>query len=258
MNFSRIRSSIEKISLINGIISLSLTNPAPVGIEMFDVRGNLLKKAFERSASAGDYQFDVTKDPLSANLILIRVSIGQQSSTFRYAPLKKGNTKVASPIAISLTGRTGLAKKAATVDTLEASASGYISNNVAVSSYQGVVNITLDSMALAKFSFFVASLKALVELSKSSNGFGGDLRFGKTGQGAGLLGADSICQRIAEKSMPGSKVKIWRAFLSAAKGPNGQQVNAIERIGQGPWYDRLGRIVSPDIKGLLSARPMRR
>jgi hypothetical protein len=117
------------------------------------------------------------------------------------------------------------------------------------------VNITMDTMALGKFSFFVTSLKALQELSGSQNGFGGDFRFGKTSQGAGLLGADSICQCIAEKSMPGSKVKQWRAFLSVTKDASGQQVNAIDRIGQGPWYDRLGRVLSPDLKGLLATRP---
>mgnify|MGYP003541606380 CR=1 FL=1 len=36
-------------------------------------------------------------------------------------------------------------------------------------------------MTLAKFSFFVTSLKAIQELSKSTNGFGGDLRFGVVG-----------------------------------------------------------------------------
>jgi hypothetical protein len=83
-----------------------------------------------------------------------------------------------------------------------------------------------------KFSFFVTSLKAMVELSKSENGFGGDLRFGETGEGAGLRGADKICTAIAEKSMPGNN-KTWRAFLSATKGADGQPVHAIDRIGEG-------------------------
>jgi hypothetical protein len=55
-----------------------------------------------------------------------------------------------------------------------------------------------------KFSFFVTSLVALQELSGSAEGFGGDLRFGETGPGAGLRGADKICATIAEKSMPGA------------------------------------------------------
>ena len=54
-------------------------------------------------------------------------------------------------------------------------------------------------------------------LSGSQNGFGGDLSFGETGDGAGLRGADKICTTIAEMSMPGSGAKGWRAFLSATR-----------------------------------------
>jgi hypothetical protein len=105
-----------------------------------------------------------------------------------------------------------------------------------------------------KFSFFVTSLKAMVELSGSKDGFGGDLRFGETGEGAGLKGADKICKTIAEKSMPGNN-KTWRAFLSATKGEDGNPVHAIDRIGEGPWYDRAGRLVSQDKTSIANVRP---
>ncbi len=98
--------------------------------------------------------------------------------------------------------------------------------------------------SLEKFSFFVASQAAMVELSGHKYGFGGDLRFGETGPGAGLRGADKICETIAERSMPGSSVKQWRAFLSVQADENGKTVHAIDRIGEGPWYDRVGRTVS--------------
>jgi hypothetical protein len=108
---------------------------------------------------------------------------------------------------------------------------------------------------LEKFSFFVTSLKAMQDLSKNQLGFGGDLRFGETGPGAGLRGADKICAAVAERSMPGSSVKQWRAYLSVAVGPDGKQVNAIDRIGEGPWYDRLGRLVAAKKADLLHDRP---
>jgi hypothetical protein len=105
-----------------------------------------------------------------------------------------------------------------------------------------------------KFSFFVTSLSGMVELSKSDKGFGGDLRFGEA---TGLAGADKICATLAEKSMPGSGAKGWRAFLSAAKGGmNNGPVHARDRIGAGPWYDRLGRVVAKDLTSLLNQRPM--
>lgn len=105
---------------------------------------------------------------------------------------------------------------------------------------------------LAKFSFFVTSLVAMRTLSKSQDGFGGDLRYG---QADGLSGADKICSDIAESSMPGSSVKQWRAFLSVAKGPAGTPINAADRIGAGPWYDRLGRLLAMTLTDLLQNRP---
>jgi len=105
-----------------------------------------------------------------------------------------------------------------------------------------------------KFSFFVTSLKAMRELSGSQDGFGGDLTFGETGDGAGLKGADKICTTIAEKSMAGNG-KVWRAFLSATKGADGNVVNAIDRVGAGPWYDRTGRLVAENVTDLVGVRP---
>jgi hypothetical protein len=105
------------------------------------------------------------------------------------------------------------------------------------------------------FSFFVTSLRAMQELSGNPDGFGGDLRFGETGDGAGLRGADKICTTIAEKSMPGNG-KTWRAFLSATHGEDGEPVHAIERVGEGPWYDRVGRLVAANKADLAQVRPV--
>jgi hypothetical protein len=100
--------------------------------------------------------------------------------------------------------------------------------------------VTGDGPSSTRFSFFVTSLAGLRALSGNQNGFGGDLRFGKP---TGLEGADEICRQLAERSMPGNG-KEWRAFLSVAMGPAGTPVNAIDRIGPGPWYDRLGRLLA--------------
>ena len=103
------------------------------------------------------------------------------------------------------------------------------------------------------FSFFVTSLEGMVRLSGSPNGFGGDLRYGEAD---GLTGADKICTELAEASMPGSGAKQWRAFLSAARGADGNPVHAIDRIGAGPWYDRLGRVLAITKTDLLNTRPL--
>ncbi len=118
-----------------------------------------------------------------------------------------------------------------------------------------LVDAAPDGAPLARFSFFVTSLRGLLAVSGCSQGFGGDLRYGERGPGAGLRGADRICAVLAERSMPGASAKGWRAFLSASNGGAGTPVNAIDRIGAGPWYDRLGRLVAADRAALMSARP---
>jgi hypothetical protein len=102
-----------------------------------------------------------------------------------------------------------------------------------------------------RFSFFYTSLDAMRRLSGSELGFGGDLRFG---QETGLAGADAICQVIATDVGAGSKT--WRAFLSATTGTDGTPVDAINRIGDGPWFDRKGRLVAEDVSGLVADRPI--
>jgi hypothetical protein len=97
-----------------------------------------------------------------------------------------------------------------------------------------------------KFSFFVTSLAGMRKLANSQDGFGGDLRFGEK---TGLEGADKICRTLAEASMPGAGQKEWRAFLST------KSVNAADRLGDGPWYDRLGRLVAKTKSDLLQERP---
>jgi hypothetical protein len=110
----------------------------------------------------------------------------------------------------------------------------------------------LGGPALQRFSFFVTSLAGMQRLSGSPNGFGGDLRHGEAD---GLAGADKICTELAERSMPGAGAKGWRAFLSAAAGPGGGAVDAIDRIGEGPWYDRHGRVVANAKADLVNPRP---
>ncbi|MES1172375.1 MAG: hypothetical protein ABUL77_03985 [Bacteroidota bacterium] len=105
--------------------------------------------------------------------------------------------------------------------------------------------------AAGRFSFFITSIAAMRRLSGSQNGFGGDLRFGEA---TGLAGADKICTMTAETAMAGNG-KTWRAFLSVGANAPGGAVNAIDRVGEGPWYDRLGRVVAMTKAGLLNARP---
>jgi hypothetical protein len=96
------------------------------------------------------------------------------------------------------------------------------------------------------FSFFVTSIEGMRELSGSNDGFGGDL--------GGLEGADEICRQLAAKVDAGHK--SWRAFLSITAGPDGEPIHAVQRIGEGPWYDRNGRLVAANLEDLMQERPV--
>jgi hypothetical protein len=105
---------------------------------------------------------------------------------------------------------------------------------------------------LDEFSFFVTSLRSIRAVSGREDGFGGDLRLGEAGEGAGLRGADEICRQIAELGVKGAGLKTWRAFLSTTKGGSDSgPVHAKTRIGNGPWYDALGRLVAATLDDLL-------
>jgi hypothetical protein len=91
------------------------------------------------------------------------------------------------------------------------------------------------------FSFFLISYAALQKDSGSPDGYGGDL--------GGLAGADAICQRVAIGSSACQVNKTWHAFLSTPT------VDARDRIGSGPWYDRVGRLLAANLTDLLTERP---
>ncbi len=246
--------SRQTATLNNGMLSVTLPGSSPLRIELFDMRGQLLDRISERGATAGEYRFDITRQRYATKMLLIRVHIGRSSTVLRYLPATNVSSGTQS---VGVHSGAVLSKAQAAVDTLKVVAEGYLSAAIGLETYEGVKNISLEQeLTLEKFSFFVTSMTGLQELSGSENGFGGDLRFGKTGPGAGLLGADSICACLAELSMPGSSAKKWSAFLSAEKGVDGDTVNAIDRIGDGPWYDRLGRLVANNKTELLNPRPV--
>ncbi|NLE00643.1 MAG: carboxypeptidase regulatory-like domain-containing protein, partial [Fibrobacter sp.] len=247
----------QKVTMYNGVLKFKLITTSYIKIGFFDLKGKQLLNVIKQNVSAGEYRFDVKEHHLAGTAMIVSVLIGNISSTFRFIPV--GNLSAGNNTA--MVGRENMLQKGklfklnAVVDSLKVTAQNYVSYVTTLPSYTEEINVTLDSIALPKFSFFVTSQKALQELAKNVNGFGGDLRFGKTGTGAGLRGADSICECIAEKSMPGSKVKVWRAFLSISKDENGNPVHAVDRIGNGPWYDRMGRLLAPTLSDLIKARP---
>jgi hypothetical protein len=247
--------NVGQISMNRGVIRFSMTESAPVKVALFDMKGNLVRQVIRHTLAAGDYRYDLSTDMVAAGMLVVRITVGARGATFRYLPVDGSNAGETSSNSLGASVINSLGKLQATVDSLKIEKTGYMPKTIAVPSLDGTIDVELDTLSLDKFSFFVTSMAALLDLSKSADGFGGNFSFGKSGPGAGLKGADSICECIAERSMPGSKVKKWRAFLSVKADENGKQVDAVDRIGTGPWYDRIGRLVAPTLTDLMNERP---
>jgi hypothetical protein len=91
------------------------------------------------------------------------------------------------------------------------------------------------------FSFFVTSQAGLFGLPAGEVAPAPDPALGYGGNFGGLAGADEICTRLAQQSNA-NDAKTWRAFLSTSGFDGGERVDAIDRIGEGPWYDHNGRL----------------
>ena len=71
-----------------------------------------------------------------------------------------------------------------------------------------------------------------------------------SGKGAdlgGIAGADAHCQKLAAAAGAGNR--NWRAYLSAS-ATSGPAVNAIDRIGRGPWQNAKGVVIATNIENL--------
>ena len=68
----------------------------------------------------------------------------------------------------------------------------------------------------------------------------------------GLEGADAHCQALAAAAGRGDAT--WRAYLSQSPGMGAPQVNARDRIGDGPWYNANGVVIAWNVDDLHEDR----
>jgi hypothetical protein len=67
----------------------------------------------------------------------------------------------------------------------------------------------------------------------------------------GLAGADAYCAQMAQAgAIPTPPGRTWRAYLSAAAANGQPAVNARDRIGAGPWYNKNGQLIANNVADL--------
>jgi hypothetical protein len=94
--------------------------------------------------------------------------------------------------------------------------------------------VVVDAPPTTTFSFFITA---------AGGPNGGDFRR-TTADLDGLAGADEMCQTRAAAAVPASATKTWHAYLSTVN------VNARDRIGAGPWFNRNGAMVAASVTAL--------
>jgi len=168
---------VQSITMYKDFLDFSLPNPASVKVEIFNVQGNLLKKEFLPNASKGFYRFNVEDDSRTANVLVVRVSLGHEAYTFRYFPLRNGavvaNQSNGSGARVD---KKGLAKITAITDTLRTTANGFMTNVKAINSYSQVVDVTLDSAGGAKPSSGCGKARTLPDSSSTTISIAGTNR----------------------------------------------------------------------------------
>jgi hypothetical protein len=136
------------ISMSNGFVIFSLTTPSPVKVDIFDIKGNLLKSELKQNTAAGFYRFKIAENSRTraSKLLIIKASIGQEQVTLRYLPVNNGNNPAGNVRESGLrAGKNSFVKLAAVNDTLRTAAPNYKTQITAVTSYDQLVNITLDT-----------------------------------------------------------------------------------------------------------------
>lgn len=135
------------ISLKNDVLQFTLSTQSPLKVEIFDLKGNLLRQEVNLNAAAAIYRFDISRNCQAAKVLVIKAAIGRSEVSFRYIAFKGGQDAL-TPLntASAISSSSGLTAVAAVVDTLKVTASGFQTKSVAITSLNNQQqNITLDS-----------------------------------------------------------------------------------------------------------------
>jgi poly(3-hydroxybutyrate) depolymerase len=136
----------ENIAMNNGVLELTLRENSLVKVEIFNVKGDILKKVVLSNISAGIYHLNIADQNSAANLLIIKASIGSNAMTFRYNPFLKGRSVVNSSAENFSQADGVLEKMTANIDSIRITANGYMTKVVVLTSYNAVINIVLDSL----------------------------------------------------------------------------------------------------------------
>ncbi|MBK9578799.1 MAG: alpha/beta hydrolase [Fibrobacterota bacterium] len=134
--------SAQSMNFRNGLLEINLGRSATVKVEVFDTKGARLNGNELQNTSSGIYRMDFTKMAFGTGICLIKVTVDQSTTTFRYAPMTSliGSSNFASQGAV-------LARVAAATDSIKVTASGYKTKTVVATSLTSTIDVKLDTNA---------------------------------------------------------------------------------------------------------------
>jgi poly(3-hydroxybutyrate) depolymerase len=128
----------------NGVLEINLGRSASVKVDIFDTKGARLNSEVFQNTASGIYRMDFAKMALGTGICLIKVTVDQSVTTFRYAPMNGSGSGLVGSSSFSPLGAV-LARVAAATDSITVTATGYKSKTVVATSLTSTINVSLDT-----------------------------------------------------------------------------------------------------------------
>ena len=133
--------------VIRGLsLSFALAKAQPVRVQLFDLTGRLAMELVNTSLAPGEYRLPLVSANLPAKMYVVKATIGSVTTTHQLTNINKNASMQGGLVCVrSYSATPGFAKRAAAVDTLIATASGFIQGVSPVTSYTGTYNFVLQA-----------------------------------------------------------------------------------------------------------------
>jgi poly(3-hydroxybutyrate) depolymerase len=171
LHFQELQPEYSSFIVQKGVLVFSIPETTPLKVELFDVKGNLLKREAMSNVPKGFYRFGIAENVRAANVLIIRVALGNDTKTFRYLPLENGScaiNRISAGIPPATENR--LMKLMAIDDTVSITAEGYKEKKQAIVLYDQELDFTLEPESSASDTGRSAGCgKALGSFNKTGN-----------------------------------------------------------------------------------------
>ena len=135
--------TIINFEIKNGSLIFTVREQGPVAIDIFDLNGRRVATPVNEILPKGKHAVRFPVAGVIGNMYLVRSRIGSTVTIWKYMTIDNSIRRITTP---STSAASSVASLMASVDTIRASKAGYRSARIPVSSLNGTLDITLDSL----------------------------------------------------------------------------------------------------------------